>query len=368
MPILDSSIGNYVTISGHKYSYFAGNNYLGLADHPAIKKASVRSIKKYGNNFSASRCTTGTADIHLELEKKLAAFMQKQDAVVFASGYMSNGILLDTLKNRYSSVFMDELAHPSITGSIPREIENIRYFDHCDVFHLENLLKQNKESNPLVITDGVFALSGEIAPLDKIYPLVEKYHAILVVDDAHSIGILGKNGRGTAEYFNLDWAGNIYSSGTMSKALGGYGGFISGTHELIELIREKSAAFQASTSLPPSLVATGTASLEILQNYPELRVRLLDKATALRKEIISLGFQTTPDYTPIIPIIWTELSKAEGLSLFLKNNRVIAPFMNYPVKMKGHMIRITVSAGHTDAQIENLLILLKKWRDKNGTR
>ncbi|HBL77344.1 MAG: hypothetical protein A2W90_21765 [Bacteroidetes bacterium GWF2_42_66] len=365
--ILNSSVGNYIKSNGNKYSYFAGNNYLGLANHPVIKKASIRSIKMYGNNFSASRRTTGTADIHLELEKQLAAFMKKQDAVIFASGYMGNGILLEILKNRYSAVFIDELAHPSITGSIPRGIENIQYFNHCDASHLENLLGHHKGLNPLVITDGIFALTGEIAPLDKIYPLIEKHNAILVVDDAHSTGILGENGRGTAEHFNLDWAENIYTTGTMSKALGGYGGFISGTNELTNLIREKSATYQASTSLPPSIIATGIASLKIIQKNPGLRVSLLESAGELRKEIIGLGFQTTTDNTPIIPIMLTELSKAKDLSLFLENNGIIAPFMNYPVKLKGYMIRITVSASHTVDQIETLLKMLKKWRDKNGT-
>jgi len=198
MTILSSSVGNHIKCDGNKYSYFGGNNYLGLANHPVIKKASIRSIKLYGNNFSASRLTTGTADIHLELEKQLASFMQKQDAVVFASGYMGNGILLDILKSRYSTVFVDELAHPSITGSIPRGIENIQYFNHRDASHLGSLLEHHQRLNPLVITDGVFALTGEIAPLDKIYPLVEKHNAILVVDDAHSTGVLGENGRGTA--------------------------------------------------------------------------------------------------------------------------------------------------------------------------
>ena len=367
MTILSSSVGNHIKCDGNKYSYFGGNNYLGLANHPVIKKASIRSIKLYGNNFSASRLTTGTADIHLELEKQLASFMQKQDAVVFASGYMGNGILLDILKSRYSTVFVDELAHPSITGSIPRGIENIQYFNHRDASHLGSLLEHHQRLNPLVITDGVFALTGEIAPLDKIYPLVEKHNAILVVDDAHSTGVLGENGRGTAEHFNLDWAENIYSTGTMSKALGGYGGFISGTNELTDLIREKSATYQASTSLPPSIVATGIASLEIIQKNPGLRVGLLERARELRNEIIGLGFQTTTDNTPIIPIMLAELSRAKDLSLFLENNRIIAPFMNYPVKLKGHMIRITLSASHTVEQIEKLLKMLKKWRDKNGT-
>lgn len=367
MTVLNSSVGNYIRCDGIKYAYFAGNNYLGLADHPEVKKASIRSIKIYGNSFSASRRTTGTADIHLELEKQLAAFMQKQDAVVFASGFMGNDILLEILKNRYSTVFMDELAHPSITSSIPREIENIRYYNHCDASHLENLLDHHKGLNPLVITDGIFALTGEIAPLDKIYPLVEKHNAILVVDDAHSTGILGENGRGTAEHFNLDRAENIYTSGTMSKALGGYGGFISGTQELTGLIRDQSATYQASTSLPPSIVASGIASLEIMRNNPGLRTSLFENAGILKRGVSGLGFRTTGDHTPIIPIVLNEMYKAEGLSLFLKNKGIIAPSMNYPVKMKGYMVRITVSATHTAAQIEKLLVLLKKWRDKNGT-
>jgi len=365
MTILNSGVGNYVWCDGMKCTYFAGNNYLGLADHPEVKKASIRSIQKYGNSFSASRRTTGTAYIHLELEKQLAAFMQKQDAVVFASGFMGNGILMEMLKNSYSAVFIDELAHPSIIGSIPRGIENIQYFNHCDASHLENLLDHHKGLSPLVITDGVFALTGEIAPLDKIYPLVEKHNAILVIDDAHSTGVLGENGRGTAEHFKLDWAENIYTTGTMSKALGGYGGFISGTKELTYSIREKSATYQASTSLPPSIVASGIASLGIIQNNPGLRTSLLENARILRKGIFGLGFQTTRDNTPIIPILLNDMSKAEGLSLFLKNNRIIAPYMNYPVKMKGYMIRITVTASHTVDQIEKLLKMLKKWRDKN---
>ncbi len=367
MIILNSGVGNHVKHNGKKYSYFAGNNYLGLANHPVMKTASIQSIKKYGLNVSASRCTTGTADIHLELEKQLAIFKQKQDAVIFASGYQGNGILLEIMKNRYSAVFMDQLAHPSITGSIPRNIADIQYYNHCDTDHLENLLDRHKGSSPLIITDGIFALTGEIAPLDKIYPLVEKHNAILIVDDAHSTGILGDNGRGTPEHFKLDGEENIFQTETMSKALGGYGGFISGTKEMVNLIREKSATYQASTALPPPIVAAGIASLKIMYENPQLRIRLLENADKLRSEIIGLGFQTTKDKTPIIPIMLTTLSKAKDLSLFLESNEIIVPFVNYPVRQEKHMIRITVSASHTTDQIEILLKILKKWRDKNGT-
>jgi len=364
---LNSGIGNYIKSNGKKYSYFAGNDYLSLANHPALKAASIQAVKKYGVNFSASRRTTGTADIHLELEKQLALFKEKQDAVVFASGFQGNSILLEILKNRYSVVFMDQLAHPSIAGSIPRNISDVQHYNHCDAGHLENLLNTHKGLSPLIITDGVFALTGEIAPLDKIYPLVKKYNGILVVDDAHSTGILGEKGKGTPEHFNLHGIENIYQTETMSKALGSYGGFISGSLELTDLIREKSATYQASTSLPPPIVAAGIASLKTLHENPELRTRVLETAEKLRKEVIGMGFQTTKDNTPIIPIMLNDLNKTKDLSLFLENNSIIVPFMNYPVKQEKYMLRITVSASHKTEQIEKLLEMLKIWRDKNGT-
>ncbi|MBK7713733.1 MAG: pyridoxal phosphate-dependent aminotransferase family protein [Bacteroidales bacterium] len=195
MNILNSGVGNFVMSEGRKYSYFGGNNYLGLANHPEVKAAAIRAIEKYGVNFSASRRTTGTADLHLELEKKLAAFKGTEDAVVFASGFMGNGILLDTLKLSYSAVLMDRLAHPSIVDSIPRVISLIQYYGHCDTGELEDLLASNKGERPLIITDGVFALTGEIAPLEKIYEIAIKYNAILITDDAHSTGVLGRQER-----------------------------------------------------------------------------------------------------------------------------------------------------------------------------
>ncbi len=364
MDILNSGIGNYVYYNNKKYSYFAGNNYLGLANHPLVKAASIQAIEKYGVNFSASRRTTGTADIHLELEKQLSLFKRKDDAVVFASGYQGNSILLEILKDSYTAVFMDQFAHPSITGSIPREIRNVLHYNHCDTGHLESLLHDNGRLRPLIITDGVFALTGEIAPLDKIYPLVEKYNAILVVDDAHSTGILGDTGRGTPEYFNLADSKNIYQTETMSKALGSYGGFISGNMKITELIREKSTTYQASTSLPPPVVAAGIASLKIIRENPELRIRLLEKAKKLKKEIAGLGLQTTQDNTPIIPIMLNEIDRAKDLSFFLEKNGIIVPFINYPVKHSTFMVRITVSESHTDEQTEILCNILKKWKDK----
>jgi 7-keto-8-aminopelargonate synthetase-like enzyme len=367
MTILNSGIGNYVIADNKEYSYFGGNNYLGLANHPVVKESAIQSITKYGVNFSASRRTTGTADIHLELEKELAQFKGKQDAVVFASGYQGNSILLDILKSRYTAVFIDQQAHPSIIASIPRDIINVHYFEHCNPGHLGNLLDEHSGISPLVITDGVFALTGEVAPLDRIYSLVNRHHGILIVDDAHSTGILGETGKGTPEHFKLSDNGDIFQSETMSKALGSYGGFIAGNKELIDSIRERSSLYQASTALPPHIAAASLASLKIMQENPELRLQLLEKSLALRKEIIGMGYNTTQVITPIIPIFFSELAKAGELSFFLEKHGIIVPLMNYPVKQVKYMLRISVSASHTSEQADLLLEMLNKWKNKNGT-
>jgi 7-keto-8-aminopelargonate synthetase-like enzyme len=362
MVLLNSGIGNYVTSNGKKYSYFGGNNYLGLANHPAVKSAAIQSIEKYGVNFSASRRTTGTADIHLELENKLSDFKGMQDTVVFASGYQGNSILLEVLKNRYSAVYADQYAHPSIISGIQPGNADIHYYNHLDTDHLESLLNKHKRSDPLIITDGVFALTREIAPLDKIYHLIKKYNAILIVDDAHSTGIIGKTGKGTPEYFSLPEDENIYQSETMSKALGSYGGFISGKSDLIDLIRERSTTYQASTALPPPVVAAGIASLGIIKENPALHTDLQKKAVSLRKRITMLDFLTTDYCTAIIPIILSDPDIAKKLSLFLEENGIIVPFMNYPSRSEMFMLRVAVSVSHTEEQTELLLAMLKKWR------
>jgi 7-keto-8-aminopelargonate synthetase-like enzyme len=366
MLVLSTQIGNIIRIKGKKFDYFGGNNYLGLAGHPDMKKACIASIRKYGVNFAASRRTTGTAEIHLELESALSAFKGSQDTVVFSSGYQGNNIVLEVLRTRYTAVFADRLAHPSITGGLPRDVTNIQYYDHCDAGHLEELLQQCKPQCPLFITDGIFALTGEIAPLDKLYGLVQKYRGILVVDDAHATGILGNNGRGTPAHFNLDGARDIFQTETMSKALGGYGGFISGSSEFITAIRNTSPVYQASTALPPSVVAAGIASLKIIRDNPGYRIRVLEMAARLRQEIIRLGFQSTGDSTPIIPVIMKEPDMAGNLSAFLEDKGIIVPFIEYPVKHAGALIRISVSAMHTAGQLEKLIGQLRKWKEEQG--
>lgn len=366
MIVISGAIGNYATVNGKQYSYFGGNNYLGLAGHPLIKEAASKAIEKYGVNFSASRHTTGTADIHLELERELSLFKGKDDSAVFASGYLGNSILMEVIRGSYSAIFIDESAHASIISAIRGSEAGIYHYRHCDARHLGDLLERHSGPVPLIITDGIFALTGEIAPLDRIHQLVKRYNGILVVDDAHATAILGKTGKGTPEHFSLLGEKDIYQTETMSKAMGGYGGFISGNRELTDLIRHKSATYQASTALPPPVVAAGIASLKILNEHPELRTDVLSKAKWLREQVITLGFRTTGDCTPIIPLLFDAPDKARRLSLYLEENGIIAPFVSYPVRQELHMIRITVSAAHSAQQSEVLVSMLNNWKLKNG--
>ena len=367
MNVISSSEGNYVSINGRRYSYFGGNNYLGLAQHPLLKEAAAESITRYGLSFSASRVTSGTSEIHIELEKKLSEFKCKQDTVVFPSGYQGNSILLQVLKGSKPAVFIDQYAHPSIMENIPQDIVYIKHYKHCDSDHLESLLKHlPKGYEPRILTDGIFALTGEISPLDKIAPIADRYNAILIVDDAHSTGILGENGRGTPEYFHLGGNDNIYQTETMSKSFGSYGGFISGSKGLISSIRGESSVYQASTALPPPLVAAGIASLNIIKAQPELRIHLLEKSFTLREKIINLGYQSSGFGTPIIPLLFSHLEYAQHLSEYLKNSGIIVPCINYPVKLSKYLVRIAVSVKHTDEQTADLLKLLKQWKTTYG--
>ena len=362
---INSGVSNYIQVLDKRYSFFSGNNYLGLSGHPEIKKAAHNAIEKYGLNFAAARQTTGTSDIHLELEKELSDFKNEEDAVTFASGFMGNSILLHSLQDQYASLFIDELAHPSILDGIPRDIKDIHFYKHCDVQHLEELLRKHNNQRALIITDGIFALTGKISPLNEIYPLVEKFDAILVVDDAHATGVLGKNGRGTPEHFHLHGAAHIYQTETMSKALGVYGGFISANREMITLIRENSKIYLASTSLPPPLVSAACTSVKIVKQQPGLRPELVQKAHEIREGIIKLDFHTNREPTPIIPIFFNSRDEAMNLSGYLQDNSIIVPCANYPVKMDKAIVRITVSVNHTRDQIEELLVILKQWRSKH---
>jgi len=364
MIILESATGNYVTIQNKQYSYFAGNDYLGLANNPLIKQQANQAIATYGMNFSASRKTTGTSSLHQLLEKKIAQFKDSEAAIVFASGYLGNYILINALSDKFDAIFTDESVHPSMLLGFPsNKIREIHYYKHCDSANLEELLEKHKTDNPLILTDGIFALTGEIAPIAKIHEIAVRMNAILVVDDAHGTGILGETGKGTPEYFGLHKATNIYQTETFSKAFGVYGGFIASTQQVIEKIFTQSPVFAGSTALPPTLAAAAIQSLELVSSQPELRNRLFENIDYLKPQLLNLGFNLVESRTPIASLFFETREKAVNLSEFLYQNQIIAPFIEYPVKHDNYIIRLTISSAHTKNQIDNLIENLQTWKD-----
>lgn len=369
MVTLESGVGSTISSGGRTYLYFAGNDYLGLANHPSLTREAQRAVKRYGVSVSASRITTGTTDIHIKLEEDLAGFKRKRQAIIFASGYLGNKLLLDALSERYTAIFADSMSHPSISEGIPKGKIKVHIYDHCDTGHLESLLaKKSKGESKLIITDGIFALTGEIAPLDQLYELALAHKAVIIVDDAHATGVLGSTGCGTPEHFNLQDEKNIYQSETMSKALGSYGGFIAAEDELIDKIRSSSSFYGASTALPPAIVAASRESVKMIIHHPARRTKMKKNANHLRSGVIELGFETTETEAPIIPLFFNNLEKASSLSAYLGENGIIAPNVKYPVKTNSYIVRATVSANHTTAQIDQFLNTLKNWRNTYGIR
>lgn len=366
MFVLKSGVDSSFQSDGRTYLYFAGNNYLGLATNKVVIGEAVDALEKYGASVSASRQTTGTSDLHLELERELSLFKGEQDAIVFASGYMGNKILAENLRERYTAIVTDSMAHSSIIDSIAALRLPHYTYRHCEPVHLEQVLKQNGRHRLLIITDGIFALTGEITPLDQIYGLARKYKATVIVDDAHATGVLGKNGRGTPDHFNLYGSQDMYQSETMSKAIGSYGGFIAASREVTDRIRSECHFYGASTALPPPVVAAGLASVKMIRQHPELRMKLFENAERLRSGVRELGFDTSDTVAPIIPIFFNTWEKAIGLSKYLEENQIIVPAVNYPVKIDKFIVRATVTADHTNDQIDKLLDTLKNWRSKNG--
>lgn len=362
MIALEGQVGSTITIDHTTYHYFAGNNYLGLANHPRLINAAVEATRRFGINFSAARQTTGTATIHTELEKALANFKQQEAAMVFASGYLGNKLIMEYLCQEGIVVLLDSMAHSSIRDAIPRQLTLIEQYGHLNMEELEQLLNKHAARPKLIATDGLFALTGEICPLDQLFALAEKYDAQLLVDDAHATGVLGQSGKGTAEHFQLHGEQRIYQSETMSKALGSYGGFITGSQHMIDTIRQQSAFYGASTSLPPALVAAGIASMQLLEASPEQGSQLCTRALAIKQKLQQLGLRTIETASPIIPVILDSKAEAEALSSYLYTKQIIAPAVNYPVKTEHAIVRITLSTAHTESQINALVDALAQWR------
>ncbi len=351
---LSSPQGAWLVVDGKRVLNFCSNNYLGFANHPHIVEAAQEIVKKYGVGPAAVRSIAGTTDIHLELERRLAKFKGVEAAITFQSGFCANLGTIPALVGKEDAVFSDELNHASIIDGCRLSGARIIRYAHCNPLDLDRQLTENRAQFPkaLVITDGVFSMDGDMAPLDKIYEVSQKYEAILMVDDAHGEGVLGTGGRGSVDHFHLHGKVDV-EIGTLSKAFGVVGGVSAGSPIIIEWLRQRGRPFLFSSAMTAPDVAACLAALDILESSTELVDRLWDNTRYFKIELKRLGFDTGQSTTPITPILLGEAPVAQQFSRELFDEGVFAMAIGFPTVPRGKArIRVMISAAHSKGDLD----------------
>lgn len=358
---LESKQGSRVDIKGKNVIELSSNNYLGLTNHPRLKKAALEAVEKYGVGTGAVRTISGTFTMHNALEEKLADFKHTEASLVFQSGFTTNQGVLSAILSEQDVVISDALNHASIIDGIRLTKADRKIYKHADMDSLEEALKASGDYRTrLVVTDGVFSMDGDIAPLPDIVDLAEKYNAMVMVDDAHSSGVLGKNGRGTVNHFGLDGRVHI-QVGTLSKAIGVLGGYVASTNTLRDYLIHKGRPFLFSTSHPPAVTAACSAAIDVLLDEPELIVKLWDNTAFFKKGLKALGFDTGKSETPITPVVVGDEAKTHALSDKLFEYGVFAQGIVFPTVPKGTArIRTIVTAEHTEEELQEALDAFEK--------
>ncbi|MFZ3029764.1 MAG: glycine C-acetyltransferase [Minisyncoccia bacterium] len=370
---LDGAQGAEVEIKGKKVLMFAANNYLGLANHPEIRNAAKNSMDEYGFGLSSVRFISGTETIHKILEKKLSEFLGTEDAILYSTNFMANLGFFATITNELFGgdgkhqdvIYSDELNHASIIDSFKlckRENTVKRIYPHGDIAALETFLEEDKDKNyrfKIIVTDGVFSMEGYLAGLPKLKELAEKHEAMLFVDDAHAVGVLGATGAGTPEHFGLKGKVDVLS-GTFGKALGGaVGGYIAGKKEIIELLRQKSRTYLFSNSVPPSVVIASIKALDLLREKPELLTKVKENSEYFRSGAKKLGFNVLDGIHPIVPVMLNDAAKTQEMSKKLLEKGIFVVGLWFPVVPENTArLRFQISAAHTKDQIDQALKIL----------
>ncbi|BAD40857.1 glycine C-acetyltransferase [Symbiobacterium thermophilum] len=349
-------------IDGREVINLSSNNYLGLADDPRLKQAMIEATEAYGAGSGAVRTIIGTMTIHNQLEQKLAEFKHVEAAVVFQSGFTCNSGVIPVLVGEGDAVISDELNHASIIDGCRLSKAKIHRYKHADMDDLARVLKETdgQYRRRLIITDGVFSMDGDIAPLPDIVELAEKHGCMTYVDDAHSSGVLGKNGRGSVNHFGLDGRVTV-QVGTLSKAVGVLGGYVAGPRALIELLWHKGRPFLFSTSHPPGVAAACLKAIEIMEQEPERIDRLWENTRYFKERLTELGFDTGKSETPITPVIVGDEVKAMQLSDRLLEEGVFAQGIAFPTVPRGKArVRTIVTAAHTKEDLDEALAAFAK--------
>ncbi|KPL83708.1 2-amino-3-ketobutyrate CoA ligase [Thermanaerothrix daxensis] len=351
---ISSAQGAWLEVDGRRVLNFCSNNYLGLANHPRLVAAAREVLDRYGVGPAAVRSIAGTLDLHLELERRLATFKHVEAAVTFQSGFCANLAAIPALVGKEDVIFSDELNHASIIDGCRLSGARIIRYAHCDPNDLEQkiLEAQGTYRRGLVVTDGVFSMDGDIAPLDQIYAISSKYDLMLMVDDAHGEGVLGHGGRGIVDHFGLHGKVDV-EVGTFSKAFGVVGGAVAGNSLVVEWLRQRGRPFLFSSAVPAADVAATIAAIDVLEASTELVDRLWENARYFKAEMRGLGFDTGQSVTPITPIMLGEAPLAQQFSRELFSEGVFAMAIGYPTVPKGKArIRVMLSAAHTREDLD----------------
>jgi len=349
---IESPQGAWVTIEGRRVLNMCSNNYLGLANHPALREAAKKAIDEYGVGPGAVRSIAGTMTVHDMLDKAVAEFKRVEAALTLQSGFMANVAVIPALVGKGDTILSDELNHASIIDGARLSRATIKVFRHADMDHLESLLKEDNEGNVLVITDGVFSMDGDIAKLPTIVELAKRYGALTMVDDAHGEGVLGENGRGIVDHFHLHGQVDV-EVGTFSKAIGTVGGFAAGSAKLIEFLKQRARPFLFSSALTPPDVMATLEAIKILTNSGELVDRLWENGRYFKAEMKKLGFDVGASETPITPVMLGEAEVAAEMSKRLFEAGVFASKISFPTVPRGKArIRVMISAAHEKADLD----------------
>jgi len=363
--VLDDEQAPVCTFDGKKVINLASNNYLGLTTHPKLREAALEATRKYGVGSGAVRTIAGTMKIHMELEEKIAAFKNVEACVVFQSGFTANAGTVSAILGKEDFIISDQLNHASIIDGARLSRAKILVFEHKNIADAEAKLASVKDQpgRKLLISDGVFSMDGDIGPLPGLCDLAEKYGAIMMVDDAHASGVLGRNGRGTIDHFGVHGRVDV-QVGTLSKAIGALGGYVCGSRDLIDFLYHRARPFLFSTSHPPSVAATCIAAFEVLEQEPERIEKLWDNTRFWKKELGLLGFniggKTTPaSETPITPIIIGDGKLTMEFSRELFQEGVLGTGITYPTVPEGKArVRTIMTATHTKEELDQALRVL----------
>lgn len=356
-----------VEMEGHETIMIGSNNYLGLTSHPEVIKAGVDALEKYGSGCSGSRFLNGTLDMHIELEKELASFLHKEAVVTFSTGFQSNLGIISAIAGRNDVILCDKENHASIYDGCKLSYAKMIRFEHSNMQDLERKLKEVPEDKGiLIVTDGVFSMSGEICKLPEIVSLAKKYGARVMVDDAHGLGVLGKHGRGTAEHFGLEDEVDIIM-GTFSKSLASLGGYMASTKEVVEYVKHTSRPYIFSASITPASVACALASLKIIEREPERVEHLREISDYMRNGLKKLGVKIIESTTPIIPIYTYDDEKAfMACKMLLERGVYVNPVITPATPPGMALLRTSYTATHTKQQMDKAMKEIKSVLDELG--